>query len=364
MVFRDWNAYQDALGEYERLLTGFEKEEETWTKDLQEIQERKGVTPWGCLTFILATFVGLCAESWDVVLCIFLVYGFARVYGNRGRRIRRFERRNPRPVFNYSKPEFRPPEESEAQKPQQNELTLSAARELLELGGQCSDEELKQAYRQKIRQYHPDMVATLGKELREMAEAMTKRINEAYELLRSCCQFERSAPRHGESPGSAKTDDAFHKSPIYPKEAIVCGPASGRGQPFIRGPFEGFEDERFCEPYEEGIDYVHNTTREYLTINSWRGRIKHGEDSDAVLSNQLFELAELGGWDGNHGYHEVFGGGADVIPENDCKRISAALKNILASNREGFVVGERTVSREIVEKASEIFDAGPTTVPW
>ena len=174
MVFRDWNAYQDALGEYERLLTGFEKEEETWTKDLQEIQERKGVTPWGCLTFILATFVGLCAESWDVVLCIFLVYGFARVYGNRGRRIRRFERRNPRPVFNYSKPEFRPPEESEAQKPQQNELTLSAARELLELGGQCSDEELKQAYRQKIRQYHPDMVATLGKELREMAEAMTK----------------------------------------------------------------------------------------------------------------------------------------------------------------------------------------------
>ncbi len=39
---------------------------------------------------------------------------------------------------------------------------------------------IKKAYRQKMTEYHPDKVASLGKELRDLAEQKTKEINEAY----------------------------------------------------------------------------------------------------------------------------------------------------------------------------------------
>jgi hypothetical protein len=44
-------------------------------------------------------------------------------------------------------------------------------------------EEIKRAYRTKMREYHPDKVASLGAELREVAERKAKQINEAFETL-------------------------------------------------------------------------------------------------------------------------------------------------------------------------------------
>lgn len=44
-------------------------------------------------------------------------------------------------------------------------------------------EEIKTAYRTKMREYHPDKVASLGAELRELAERKAKQINEAFEAL-------------------------------------------------------------------------------------------------------------------------------------------------------------------------------------
>lgn len=38
------------------------------------------------------------------------------------------------------------------------------------------------AYRQQISQYHPDKVATMGEEIRRVAEVRTKEINAAYDL--------------------------------------------------------------------------------------------------------------------------------------------------------------------------------------
>jgi hypothetical protein len=43
---------------------------------------------------------------------------------------------------------------------------------------------LREAYRQRIREYHPDRVAALGAKLRSLAEEETKRINDAYRYLR------------------------------------------------------------------------------------------------------------------------------------------------------------------------------------
>ncbi len=46
-------------------------------------------------------------------------------------------------------------------------------------------EEIRQAYRLRISEYHPDKVASLGQELRRVAEEMTRKINQAYEELKA-----------------------------------------------------------------------------------------------------------------------------------------------------------------------------------
>jgi DnaJ domain len=45
----------------------------------------------------------------------------------------------------------------------------------------ASTDEIKAAYRDKIKQYHPDRVASLGPKLQELAERKTKALNAAYE---------------------------------------------------------------------------------------------------------------------------------------------------------------------------------------
>jgi DnaJ like chaperone protein len=42
---------------------------------------------------------------------------------------------------------------------------------------------MKSAYRKRVAEYDPDKVAALGAELRGLAEAKTKQINEAYRLI-------------------------------------------------------------------------------------------------------------------------------------------------------------------------------------
>jgi len=43
--------------------------------------------------------------------------------------------------------------------------------------------EIKAAYQRLMSQYHPDKVATLGAEIREVAERRTKEINAAYQYI-------------------------------------------------------------------------------------------------------------------------------------------------------------------------------------
>ena len=52
---------------------------------------------------------------------------------------------------------------------------------VLELPPDASVEEIRAAYRRLIGQYHPDKVAALGRELRELAEAKSKDIQLAYQ---------------------------------------------------------------------------------------------------------------------------------------------------------------------------------------
>jgi len=57
------------------------------------------------------------------------------------------------------------------------------AHEILEVEPDASAEEIRRAYQQKIRQYHPDRVAGAAAELRELAEKRSKEINAAYQAL-------------------------------------------------------------------------------------------------------------------------------------------------------------------------------------
>jgi len=47
-----------------------------------------------------------------------------------------------------------------------------------------SDEEIKQKYKRSVMEYHPDRVAHLGRELRELAAKKTTAINAAYAAIR------------------------------------------------------------------------------------------------------------------------------------------------------------------------------------
>ena len=56
--------------------------------------------------------------------------------------------------------------------------------EVLEVPPNASVEEMRAAYRRKVQQYHPDKVAGMGPEIREVAERRMKEINAAYEELK------------------------------------------------------------------------------------------------------------------------------------------------------------------------------------
>ena len=54
--------------------------------------------------------------------------------------------------------------------------------QLLEVDRSAGSEDIKRAYRKLMSQHHPDKVATLGEDIRRLAEARTKEINAAYEV--------------------------------------------------------------------------------------------------------------------------------------------------------------------------------------
>ena len=54
---------------------------------------------------------------------------------------------------------------------------------VLQLNRPFTSEELRAAYRQRMSQYHPDKVSSLGPEFRELAESKSKEINRAFDLL-------------------------------------------------------------------------------------------------------------------------------------------------------------------------------------
>jgi DnaJ like chaperone protein len=86
------------------------------------------------------------------------------------------------------KPKARPVPEAEVplEPPSFDQTPAGAARaptwyEILNVGADATPAEIKYSYRTLMSQYHPDKVATLGDELKTVAERKSKEINRAYE---------------------------------------------------------------------------------------------------------------------------------------------------------------------------------------
>ena len=82
-----------------------------------------------------------------------------------------------------------PPQQQERSSPPARREPHQSPYTVLGVGRNATFEEIKTAYRQRIAEYHPDKVASLGIELRRLADEMTRKINGAYEELKA---------RHGE----------------------------------------------------------------------------------------------------------------------------------------------------------------------
>ncbi len=74
-----------------------------------------------------------------------------------------------------------PPKPRPQPQPQPQAVFAPNWTRVLELPADASPEDIREAYRRLMSQYHPDKVATLGRELRELAESKSKEISVAYQ---------------------------------------------------------------------------------------------------------------------------------------------------------------------------------------
>ena len=228
------------------------------------------------------------------------------------------------------------------------------------------------AYRARIAEYHPDKTMNLGRELQELAARKTLEFNLAMEFIEKNCSRSaevsgRSATRSSEPPADGNsTGHSDGNGSIYPEDSIVSAAEDDPRGLFLRGPFDDLDEDAFCDPYVLGLDYTDEFGRTYISINSWKGRIRCDTDKDCLLGSDILELASRGGWDRDNDYswEQVSCGGADVIPHYVTKRMAAGLRDFLRTAPNEIEFEGRTILRDTLLRAAEILEAGPTTMPW
>ena len=204
MVYRNWKSYQDALVTYNAARAQHESEVQDWNQKVasfdKDSTQAESVNGCGCLAVIAAGVISFAnsfsqrllgwAILWGGVIAVYQMLD-AKV---RALQKRRFLASTPCPQFHAEEPIYEPPAENYAPPPRteppptRKALTLDSALSTLGLNRDATLDDLKRAYRDRIRDYHPDRVSHLGAELRELAERKAKEINAACEYLRVALQ--------------------------------------------------------------------------------------------------------------------------------------------------------------------------------
>ena len=199
MIHRNWRDYQEALTAYIAAKAQHEFAVQCWNEELARFDKKSGAaerfTGCGCMAVIVAgIFVMLSDQEWGVgwLIAWSCLLGLYWKLDEKLRALqkRRFSEANPCPRFLWEEPKYEPaPGQSTPPPPKEppprTRLTLDSALSILRLARSATLDDLKRAYRDRVRDYHPDRVAHLGSELRDLAEEKTKEINAAYEYLRS-----------------------------------------------------------------------------------------------------------------------------------------------------------------------------------
>jgi DnaJ like chaperone protein len=70
-----------------------------------------------------------------------------------------------------------------------SDLTFDEACTILGINTNSSVDEIKTAYKTKVKEYHPDKVSGLGEELQKLAQQKTQQINSAYNTIKKFRNF-------------------------------------------------------------------------------------------------------------------------------------------------------------------------------
>lgn len=65
-----------------------------------------------------------------------------------------------------------------------NPIDLNSAYSILGIDRNADIDLIKSAYKNKIKEYHPDKVGSMGEEIQELAKSKTQEINLAYQLIK------------------------------------------------------------------------------------------------------------------------------------------------------------------------------------
>jgi DnaJ-domain-containing protein 1 len=68
-------------------------------------------------------------------------------------------------------------------------MNAGLAYSILDIPQNATIEQIKAAYRVKLKEYHPDKVAHLGEELKQLATKKTLQINAAYDFIKNLKDF-------------------------------------------------------------------------------------------------------------------------------------------------------------------------------
>lgn len=68
-------------------------------------------------------------------------------------------------------------------------IDLERAYSILKISSNSTIDEIKTAYKNRIKEYHPDKTVGLGEEIQKISQLKTQELNEAYSLLKKLRNF-------------------------------------------------------------------------------------------------------------------------------------------------------------------------------